>query len=96
MLGRRATEILRLLKDAEDREDWEESEIVCEGAQCWLGSTRVSRATVNQLLRLVGVPYVPDVLKQGALAQFDRRAEPDEADDGAQVNHQLQQANHAI
>lgn len=55
MLTERAHEILQQMHSAEAQEDWENAEIVCDGIECWLGLTRVSRRTVTCLLRHVAV-----------------------------------------
>lgn len=39
----------------------EENEIVCEGRECWIGSVRIHRSTLNKLLRLLAVRDVSDV-----------------------------------
>lgn len=38
--------------EAEEAEDFDEAEIVCEGRECWLGLGKISRKTVYQLLQL--------------------------------------------
>ena len=55
MLTKRAIELLRLMAEAEAREDYEGAEIVCDGLWCYLGEQAVSRRTVNVLLRHVAV-----------------------------------------
>lgn len=55
MLSPRALEILKEMHAAEAREDWEDSEIVCSGIDCWLGLTRVARRTVTSLVRHMAV-----------------------------------------
>ena len=52
MLSKAAKQILIDMLDAETRDDLEDAEIVCEGRECWLGLRRVSKACVNELLRL--------------------------------------------
>lgn len=49
-LSKRQLEILRALIAAEDADDHDHSEIVCDGIQCWLGLTRVHAQTVKSLL----------------------------------------------
>ena len=53
MISKAATGLLRELKDAEDRDDLYDAEVVCEGRTCYVGLRNVSRATVYELLRLV-------------------------------------------
>lgn len=57
MLSKRALEVLRSLKAAEEAQRWEEAEIVCDGLDCWMGDQRISRATVNRLLRIVALSF---------------------------------------
>jgi hypothetical protein len=49
--------ILTTLRDAEDASDFHNAEIVCEGIECWIGYMRISRATVNALVRMVLLHY---------------------------------------
>jgi len=60
MLSKRSLEILAEMDAAEKREDWEDSEIVCSGIDCWLGLTKVSRRTVDALLRHLAVSYAAE------------------------------------
>ncbi len=53
MLSKAATRILKDLKAAEDRDDLFDAEVVCDGRSCYVGLRSVSKATVNELLRLV-------------------------------------------
>lgn len=55
MLSKRSMEVLRLMIEAEKREEYEDSEIVCDGGICYLGETRISRRTVSDLLRHVAL-----------------------------------------
>jgi len=45
--------VLLRLQEAEDADNLDDAEIVCEGRDCYIGLTSISKATVNQLLRLV-------------------------------------------
>ena len=58
----RAWDILRWLSDMEmaPHELEYDAEIVCEGLACWLGTTRLRRSTVNQLLRVVALTDASD------------------------------------
>lgn len=44
--------LLVAMRTAEEANDLEDAEIVCDGIECWLGDVRTSRATVNRLLCL--------------------------------------------
>jgi hypothetical protein len=55
MLSKRALEVLRSLLAAERAENWDQAEIVCDGLDCWMGDERLSRQTVNRLVRVVAV-----------------------------------------
>ena len=48
------------MREAEDAENYEDAEIVCEGIRCWLGDCQVSYSTVQGLLRLVLVSDTSD------------------------------------
>lgn len=50
-LGAAALRVLRLMLEAELAEQFEEAELVCDGAQCWVGLERTSRTIVSELLR---------------------------------------------
>jgi len=50
-LGTGARRVLRLMLEAELAEQFEEAELVCDGAQCWVGLERTSRTIVSELLR---------------------------------------------
>lgn len=50
-LSAAALRVLRLMLEAEIADQWEEAELACEGAQCWVGLERTSRTVVNELLR---------------------------------------------
>lgn len=43
------------MRDNEDCNDFDGSQIVCSGVECWLGLRRISRRTVNCLLRLLAI-----------------------------------------
>lgn len=43
---------LRLMLEAHEAEDWENAELVCDGAECWIGDHRTSRPTLAKMLRL--------------------------------------------
>lgn len=60
MLTARATEMLRQMKAAEEREEWEDAELVCDGFDCWLGLDKFSRKTVNVLLRCTAITLVSE------------------------------------
>jgi hypothetical protein len=45
--------VLIKMRDAEDREDWYEAEIVADGIYAYLGDDRISWRTINQGLRLL-------------------------------------------
>lgn len=47
--------VLSAMAAAERADDIEDAEIACEGLQCWIGCDRISRSTVNALLRLTAV-----------------------------------------
>lgn len=53
MISKAAMRILTQMKDAEDVDDFDDAEIVCEGRSCYVGLDSISKATVNELLRLV-------------------------------------------
>jgi hypothetical protein len=55
MLSKRAIEVLQSLQAAERAENWDHAEIVCDGIDCWMGDERISRQTVNRLVRVVAV-----------------------------------------
>jgi len=47
--------VLKVCRDmarAEQDDDLEAAEIVCDKGECWLGYRRISKATVNKMLRL--------------------------------------------
>lgn len=60
MLTARAMDMLRQMQAAEDREEWDEAELVCEGFDCWLGIEKFSRKTVNVCLRYVAIRLVSE------------------------------------
>lgn len=45
--------VLIKMRDAEDREDWYEAEIVADGIYAYLGDDRISWRTINQGLSLL-------------------------------------------
>ena len=45
------------MKAAESAQNWDDAEIVCDGADCWLGDQRISRRTVNSLVRVVALSF---------------------------------------
>lgn len=47
--------VLETLRKAEDEDDQENDEIVCEGILCYIGLTRVHRKTVNGLLEIMAI-----------------------------------------
>lgn len=51
MISNAATHLLTKLVEAED-DDLYGAEVVCEGRSCYIGLDTVSKATVNELLRL--------------------------------------------
>lgn len=53
MISKAAMRVLTQMKDAEDTDDFDDAEIVCEGRSCYVGLDSISKATVNELLRLV-------------------------------------------
>jgi len=55
MLSERSLHILRKMVAAEAAEDYEGAEIVCSGIICYLDEERISRRTVDNLLRHVAV-----------------------------------------
>jgi len=55
---------LRLLQEmlaAEERDDWEDAEVVCEGIYCYVGHRRVHRSTINHLHRYLALCDQSDV-----------------------------------
>ena len=52
LLSVAAQRVLKRMLEAELAEQFEEAELVCDGAQCWIGLDRTSRTIVNELLRL--------------------------------------------
>ena len=53
MISNAAMRILTQLKAAEDDDNLDDAEIVCEGRYCYVGLDSISKATVNELLRVV-------------------------------------------
>ena len=53
MISKAAMRVLTQMKAAEDTDDLDDAEIVCEGRSCYVGLDSISKATVNELLRLV-------------------------------------------
>jgi hypothetical protein len=52
--------ILREMIAAEDREDFEEAEIVCDGGLCYVGDRRIHKGSVYRLLQLMAIKDVSD------------------------------------
>ncbi len=52
LLSVAAQRVLKRMLETELAEQFEEAELVCDGAQCWIGLDRTSRTIVNELLRL--------------------------------------------
>jgi hypothetical protein len=52
MLSKAATSILTKLKEAEDCDNLDDAEVVCEGRYCYIGLDSVAKAKVWELLRL--------------------------------------------
>ncbi len=52
LITRRQREILTAMAESENREDFEDAEIVCDRGLCYLGDTQIAKRTVFQLLRL--------------------------------------------
>lgn len=44
--------VIRAMLDAEQRDEWEDAEIVRSGGECWCGLDRISPHTLDQGLRL--------------------------------------------
>lgn len=53
VISKTARRILEQLKSAEDVDDLDNAEIVCEGRVCYVGLYTVSKAAVYELLRVV-------------------------------------------
>ena len=53
MISRAAMQVLTRMKQAEDADELDDAEIVCEGRDCYVGLDSISKATVNELLRVV-------------------------------------------
>ena len=53
MISAGAKRVLELLKAAEDIDNLDDAEIVCEGRVCYVGLKTISKAKVFELLRLV-------------------------------------------
>ena len=45
--------MLTQMKEAENADNLDDAEIVCEGRYCYVGLDSISKATVNELLRLI-------------------------------------------
>lgn len=52
LLSNAAIFVLRRMKAAEDDDNLDDAEIVVEGRTCYIGLRLISKATVNELLRL--------------------------------------------
>jgi len=81
MITERAQRILLQMIAAEIRCDWEDAEIVAQGAEVWCGDDKLSRATLNQLLRraLVSDRGKDTGVERYALNEDGRRAAKDRA-----------------
>lgn len=66
LISKAAYRLLTELRNAEAIDDLDAAEVVCEGRFCYVGSRRVAKATVNELLRLV---LLRDVGDAGAVVQ---------------------------
>lgn len=60
MLTNRALKVLEEMAEAESRGDYAECEIVCDGAICWLGITRIHRRTIMNLIQHVAISLVSE------------------------------------
>jgi len=60
MLTKRQSEILIEMRDAEDREDWAEAEIIYERGMAFLGDTRIAARTVFALIRACAISASSD------------------------------------
>lgn len=43
---------LREMKEADEKENFDDAEIACDGLVCYIGARQISRRTVNALLKL--------------------------------------------
>jgi hypothetical protein len=57
--------ILQKMVMAEDDEELEDAELACEGAACYVGYWRTTRAIVNELLRSCLVSSVSEIGSNG-------------------------------
>lgn len=48
-------EVLEDMHKAEQKKRFEDAEVVCDGLECWVGLRRISRRTVDGLLRLTAI-----------------------------------------
>ena len=48
-------QVLEDMRTAEQKETYDDAEIVCDGSECWVGLRRISRRTVDGLLRLAAI-----------------------------------------
>ncbi len=53
MISAAAMRVLLRMQEAENADNLDEAEIVCEGRYCYVGLVSISKATVNELLRVV-------------------------------------------
>ncbi len=53
MISQAALRVLTRMKQAEGADNRDDAEIVCEGRAAYVGLDSISKATVNELLRLV-------------------------------------------
>ena len=78
-ISRRAQEVLRYMLDEENRGNFEDAEIVCDGRSCFVGiedPDPVSKATVNELLRcvLIRTASEPGAMERYGLNEDGRKA----------------------
>ncbi len=52
-LSAAAQRVLARMLEAEQAEQFDDAELVCDGRQCWIGLEQTARAVVNELLREV-------------------------------------------
>ena len=50
LISKAALSVLQRMKDAEDADNLDDAEIVCEGRYCYVGLDSISKAAVNELL----------------------------------------------
>lgn len=81
MLTERQRKVLSTMIAAEEAEAYDEAEIVCDGASCYLGLDRISRRTVEGLLRCVAISMAsePGSLERYVITETGRLIEKDPA-----------------